>query len=97
MRRASAFTWTTSSATARSRASKKRSPTGADRLTAPRGALAPPFLRIEQQRPVDLHAIAVGKRRVGAHALAEDAERSRVRAGGDAGRGDGITHRSAGR
>src|SRR6267143_1315876 len=65
---------------------------------SPGGALAPPLLRIEQQRPVDLHAIAVCKRRVGAHALAVDAKRAQIGIRmpcRDARGGECITHGSA--
>src|SRR2546426_4962968 len=41
-------------------------------------ALAAPLLRVEQERTIDLHAIAVGERRIRPHELAEHPDRARL-------------------
>src|SRR5436190_11175705 len=75
MRPASASSWTTISARRKAIARSKPSPAGATELASPApGALAPPLLRIEQQRPVDLDAVAMGEARIGGDPPAKNTE-----------------------
>src|SRR3954462_1307464 len=76
MPRASASSWTTISARRKATARSKPFPAGATELASPApGAFAPPVLRIEQQRPVDLDAVAMGEGRLGGDAPPENTER----------------------
>src|SRR3954453_22165888 len=72
---ASASSWTTISARRKAIGRSKPFPAGATELTSPApGAFAPPLLRIEQQRPVDLDAVAMGEARIAGDAPAENTE-----------------------
>src|SRR3954469_16191495 len=68
---ASASSWTTISARRKAIGRSKPFPAGATELTSPAPrAFAPPLLRIEQQRTVDLDAVALGHGRIAGGAAA---------------------------